>query len=112
MKALTLENAKEGMILAQDVITNKGQVLLKAGIELNENLLSLLTKYNVDIILVNIDDTPIPDMTPDERNFYLQQIRPEKKKLFKYSIDDPMMYELYEAVVQNTLWETWYEKQK
>jgi hypothetical protein len=51
-------------------------------------------------------------MTSEERNYYLQQIRPEKKKIFANCIEDTYMYELYEAIVQNSLWEMWNEKQK
>ncbi len=112
MKAITLDKIEQGMILASDVLTNKGQVLLKSGIVFDDYYISLLSKYNIDIVLVNLDDEPVREMTSEERNYYLQQIRPEKKKIFANCIEDTYMYELYEAIVQNSLWEMWNEKQK
>lgn len=109
MKAVTIENIESGMILAQDVLTPKGQTLLKSGIELDEYYISILTKYNVDVVIVNTQEEEKREMSDEERAFLLAKIRPGKKLIFQKTIDDPMMYELYEAVVQNELWEKWNE---
>ncbi len=110
MKAITIENIEKGMTLAQDVLTPKGQVLLKAGIDLDEYYISILTKYNVDVVIVNSQEEEKREMSEEEKTFLLSKIRPVKKLIFQKTIEDPMMYELYEAVVQNSLWEKWNEE--
>ncbi len=112
MKALPLEKVELGMKLAQDVMTPKGQVLLKAGIVIDDYYISIFKKYNVDFVVVSSNDGEQKDMTEEERNLLLQQIRPLKKKIFRDCIEDPIMYELYEAVVQNAVWEKWNEDQE
>ncbi|HOD53632.1 MAG TPA: hypothetical protein PKJ08_03805 [Candidatus Cloacimonadota bacterium] len=109
MKAITLDKVETGMKLAQDVLTSKGQVLLKSGLELDAYYIGILNKYNIDVIVVSSEDEQ-REMSPEEKSALLMQIRPVKKMIFQKCIDDPMMYEMYEAIIQNALWEKWNEK--
>lgn len=112
MKALPLDKVEMGMKIAQDVMTPKGQVLLKAGIIVDDYYISILKKYNIDFIVVSSAESESKMMTEEEKNLLVQQIRPIKKKIFRDCVDDPIMYELYEAVVQNAVWEKWNEDQE
>ncbi|HPY95608.1 MAG TPA: hypothetical protein PL063_00185 [Candidatus Cloacimonadota bacterium] len=106
MKAITIDNAEAGMKLAQDVISSNGQTLAKSGLVLDDYYVDILKKYNVDVIII-AGENESREMSIEERSALLQQIRPKKLQIFGKCLSDRMMYEMYEIIVQMTLWEKW-----
>ncbi|MDD2650707.1 MAG: hypothetical protein RBS16_04255 [Candidatus Cloacimonadales bacterium] len=109
MKAITIDKIEDGMVLAQDVLNPKGQILIKSGVTLDDYYINVLNKFNVDVIMVS-GDRESREMSREERAALMMQVRPGKKMIFQKCITDPFIYEMYEAVVQNSVWEKWNEK--
>lgn len=52
MLKISVDKAKAGMILAQDVINEAGMVVVPKGKELTDSLINKLSKMNIDVIYV------------------------------------------------------------
>lgn len=100
MKSYTVDKLEIGMIVARDVITPKGQVLLKAGIELDEYYIKIFEKYAIEYVVIEDADIVKKTYTEEEVNKLKYDIKQEKKKLFKDCYDDSFMYELFLTVCE------------
>lgn len=63
MQQLDLDNARPGMVLGEDAVNAKGQLLLRAGTVLNERHLQILCANGVARIGVGTPDTANPRAT-------------------------------------------------
>lgn len=63
MKEVLLDNLKDGMIVAENVITKSGQCILEKGKVLNRQLIMRLSFYNIHSIMV--DESGKPVKTPE-----------------------------------------------
>ncbi len=112
MKYISINKVNAGAILARDVIDSNGNLLLKLGIAIDDTILRILKNKNIESLCVTNDENTASNILTSENRIRLsQEIRKKKKKLFKYSMTDSMMTELYEAVVENEVWERWYNEQ-
>lgn len=64
MRKISIRSSKEGDILARDIVTDEGHILLRSGITLTPDLRSLLLRRNIDTIF--IDDDRTEDILPEE----------------------------------------------
>lgn len=58
MKKVSLDNLKEGMIVAENVLTKNGQCILEKGKPLNRQIIMRLSFYNITTIMVEEEDEP------------------------------------------------------
>lgn len=52
MIKISIDRAKPGMKLAQDVVNEAGMVVIPAGKELNDSLINKLSRMNIEVIYV------------------------------------------------------------
>lgn len=52
MLKISIDKAKPGMTLAQDVINEAGTIVVPAGKELTDSLINKLSRMNIDIIYI------------------------------------------------------------
>lgn len=52
MLKISIDKAKPGMTLAQDVINEAGMIVVPAGKELTDSLINKLSRMNIDIIYI------------------------------------------------------------
>jgi len=92
-----VQKLKVGMIVSQEVITLKGQVILEAGTELNESNIKFLIKNNVEFIEVR-DPEENNGLSIEEFRQIREEIELKTKKLFQDCLEDKYMKELYKVV--------------
>ena len=87
MQQILSAQAKEGMVLAQDVLTPEGRVLCGKGTELTANLLDRLEK--MDIIKVTVEGHPVS--IPGEKSVK-EELRDIEERFSKVTKVPPLMY--------------------
>lgn len=65
MKRISIEQAKPGQILAQKLQRNDGVLLAGQGAEVTENLLRMLTRMNIETIVIEEDIKQTPEELED-----------------------------------------------
>lgn len=67
MKLISVENLKEGMTVAGDVLTLNSQCLISKGTVITEPLKKSLVKYKISEIMVeeDMEDNPSPELRSD-----------------------------------------------
>src|SRR5690554_4895137 len=64
MRKISIQSANIGDIIAKDIITDQGHILLRAGIELSSLLLSRLKHQRIDTLFIR--DRMTNDIFPEE----------------------------------------------
>lgn len=100
MPKISIDNAQPGMLVTEEVMNDKGMVLLPPGTTLNEVLIARLKKWNVLTLVCQGDITP---GTPKTEAFFeipVMDAALEKhlEEKFKPVLDDPIMKDVYSAV--------------
>lgn len=99
MKSLPVNKLEVGMVVARDVITSKGQVLLKKGINLDDYYIKIFERYGIDIVTIEDANKVKKHFSEDEITKLRYNIRQEKKKMFVDCIEDSFFNELLETSV-------------
>ena len=81
MRKTSLKNVEPGMVLAKDIFSNTGQILLRAGLEMKPRYISYLEQAGVEYIYirderiadVSIDD-PITEKTRHQARYMVRDI--------------------------------------
>ncbi|MBN2145344.1 MAG: hypothetical protein JW774_12050 [Candidatus Aureabacteria bacterium] len=104
MPQIPIEKAKEGMVIKEKVINDKGMVLLHPGSVLSEMMIARLKKWNVQSVIcegaANGGETDAS--SGEDMSMALPVMNAEQEKRlnerFKPVLDDPIMKEIYEGV--------------
>ena len=96
MKLVKIEEARPGQRAARDVTDLRGNLLFKAGTELNPELLSGCRQRNVSHLFIEDDGKPAP-LTPAEIEARKEQISREIDRVFAGVDGAPVMAALREA---------------
>ncbi|GAG05096.1 unnamed protein product [marine sediment metagenome] len=91
---INLDNAKEGMIVSEDVLNNKGSILMKKGIALTADMIKKLKSLGImEVCVVNTDkDDSQDNVSPEPMEME------ELEHKFSDVRDDAIMEELMAAV--------------
>ncbi|MCK9330233.1 MAG: hypothetical protein PHY08_12865 [Candidatus Cloacimonetes bacterium] len=108
MKSCTVDKLEVGMIVSRDVITSKGQILLKQGIELDEYYIKIFEKYGIEYVVVEDNNKQVKHYSDEEITKIKYEIRQQKKQIFQNVDEDSFFTELLEAVTDIELEETLY----
>ncbi len=108
MTEVRLVDIKEGMILAKDIYTPKGKILLRHGSRLMDYR-EMLSALNIKRVLVFEEgDEDIPDTIPEEdRNVLSRMVIRDVEQVFKYCKYDPYMEKLMDVVIDHLIQERW-----
>ncbi len=108
MKEVRLADLKEGMILAKDIYTAKGKILLRHGSRVMEYR-EMLSSLNIKRLLVfDEEDKAIPETIPEEERQILARIViRDVEDIFKYCKYDPYMDKLMDVVIDHLIQERW-----
>lgn len=91
MKRVVIEELTVGMILAKPVTNNTGMVVLPVGAELDEATLSRLQRLGLTSVYVEGD-------AGDASGKTLAELEAELEHRFRRVIDDPIQYQIREAI--------------
>ena len=91
---INLDNAKEGMIISEDVLNNKGNILIKKGATLTADMIKKLKSLGImEVCVVNTDkDDSQDNVSPEPME------REELEHKFSDVREDAIMEELMAAV--------------
>jgi hypothetical protein len=102
MPEISIDNAKPGMVVTEQVANDKGMVLLPAGTVLNEVLIARLKKWNVTSVNYQGGGEADTGSTEAGEIFSTPEIDAALEKhleeKFKPVMDDPIMAVLYKAI--------------
>ena len=102
MKYLIIEDVKEGMILAKDLLTEKGKILLKKNVTLDNYYLDFISKQGIESICIKEEKDKTPrEPSNMEKLILKQEIKNELKELFKFTILDKNMTIFFDAIIEN-----------
>ena len=100
MPRISIENAQPGMVVTEEVVNDKGMVLLPPGNSLSEVLISRLKKWNVQTIVIG--EAGGAGAAPREEVFKAPLVNEafenHLEEKFKPVLDDPIMQDLYKGV--------------
>jgi hypothetical protein len=96
MKLVKAEEAKPGQRVARDVTDLRGNLLFKAGTELNAELIATCRQRNVSHLFV-VDEGPAPQSPAADLEFRREQISREVDRMFAGHDRTPLMASLREA---------------
>ncbi len=89
MLKISIDRAKAGMILAQDVINEAGMVIVPAGKELTDSLIAKLSRMNIDVIYIKGEkNLPPKEEVFSELEKRFQKITDNPTLLIKQAIKD------------------------
>lgn len=89
MLKISIDRAKAGMILAQDVINEAGMVIVPAGKELTDSLIAKLSRMNIDVIYIKGEkNLPPKEEVFNELEKRFQKITDNPTLLIKQAIKD------------------------
>lgn len=95
MKRISIENAQPGQILAQKLQRGDGVLLAGQGAEVTEGLLRMLTRMNIDSIVIEEDN----QKTPEELEEDFQKRAAEVTRRFVRVEEQPIMAALKKALI-------------
>ena len=55
-KQIALSDAAAGMVLAEDLLTPRGKLIMPKGAVLTDNTITSLTRYDIDNLIVELSD--------------------------------------------------------
>ena len=93
---IPLEQAKPGMILAQQIVRQDGVLLAQKGAALTEPMIRMLDRMNYLTVPVEMASTE----TPEERKMRIGQKIQDLKVRFSRVSRDPVLVELARAVAR------------
>lgn len=89
MLKISIDRAKAGMILAQDVINEAGIVVVPAGKELTDSLISKLSRMNIDVVYIEGEKTlPPKEVVFSELEKRFQKINDNPTLLIKQALKE------------------------
>ncbi len=108
MTEVRLADVKEGMILAKDIYTPKGKILLRHGSRIMAYR-EMLSSLNIKKLLVfDENDKGIPETIPEEeRQVLARVVIRDVEEIFKYCKYDPYMEKLMDVVIDHLIQERW-----
>ena len=92
------EDLESGMTISEEINIMNGLIVFKSGIQLDNNIIDLLKKYQIDEVSISeIYDTKIIETNIDlaEKR---KEIEHNKKMMFQDCLNDEYMNELYKIV--------------
>ena len=95
MKRISVENAKPGQILAQKLQRGDGVLLAGAGVEITEGLLKMLSRMNIETVVIEEEIK----QTPEELEDIFQSRRSELEVRFQRVAALPIMAALKAALI-------------
>ncbi len=95
VKRISVENAQPGQILAQKLQRSDGVLLAGQGAEVTEGLLRMLTRMNIDSIVIEEENK----MTPEELEEAFQKREAEVTRRFVRVEELPIMAALKKALI-------------
>jgi hypothetical protein len=96
MKRIPIDQAKPGMILAEDVVRKDGLLLAGRGSSVTPALIRALER-------MDLDSLPVDDgqaLTPEEQAQKIEKARDDLDARFSRVMDDPIL-----AALHQTLWD-------
>jgi hypothetical protein len=96
MKLVKAEEARPGQRVARDVTDLRGNLLFKAGTELNSELIASCRQRNVSHLFV-IDEAPATQVSAADLEFRREQLGREIDRMFAGMDRTPVMAALREA---------------
>ena len=106
MKNYPIDELVSGMIIAEEIVLFDGLVVIKAGIELDETIIEVLKKQNLDLIVIQEPIDHNKTYSDEEIQQMKLNIEEHKKILFQDCLEDEYMSELYKAVCDLRLLES------
>ncbi len=108
MREVRLVNIKDGMILAKDIYTPKGKILLRHGSRLEEYK-EMLSSMNIKKVMVFEDgDDDIAETIPEEeRQLLARSVIHDVEEIFKFCKYDTYMDKLMDVVIDHLIQERW-----
>ena len=102
MKYIVLEKVKEGMIIAKDLLSDKGKILLKKNVVLDEFYLNFIRKQGIESICIKEDsDEKIKEPSNMEKLILKQEVKNEYKEMFRMTTSDQNMTIFLDAIIEN-----------
>ncbi len=102
MKYIVLEKVKEGMIIAKDLLSDKGKILLKKNVVLDEFYLNFARKQGIESICIKEDsDEKIKEPSNMEKLILKQEVKNEYKEMFRMTTSDQNMTIFLDAIIEN-----------
>lgn len=102
MKYIVLEKVKEGMIIAKDLLSDKGKILLKKNVVLDEFYLNFIRKQGIESICIKEDsDEKIKEPSNMEKLILKQEVKNEYKEMFRMTTSDQNLTIFLDAIVEN-----------
>ena len=102
MPKISIDNAQPGMVVTEEVMNDKGMVLLPSGTILNEVLIARLKKWNVLTVVCQGEGSSVPGASKTEAFFEVPvmdaALEKHLEEKFKPVLDDPIMKDVYSAV--------------
>ena len=96
IKKISVEQAKPGMTLAQEIVRDDGVLLCQKGAELTDTLLRMLERLNFETIQIEAGSTE----TPEERAERLAEEEAKITYRFSRVTSDPILAELKKALLE------------
>lgn len=101
MPKISIDNAQPGMVVTEEVMNDKGMVLLPPGTTLNEILIARLKKWNV--LTVVCQGAAAATGAPKPESFFEvpvmdADLEKHLEEKFRPVLDDPVMRDVYSAV--------------
>lgn len=79
MQTLTVDKLKAGMVVAEPILTKRGQTISKAGEELTNQLIAKLTFYKIESVTVeDIAEEVAPEPAPAKEKTEKAPVKPQK----------------------------------
>ncbi len=104
MRYIILEKVEKGMTLAKDLSSDKGKILLKKDVVLDDFYLDFIKKQGIESICIKEDkDQKIKEPTRMQKLVLKQDIKNEFKEKFKFTTSDENMTIFFDAIVENEL---------
>ncbi len=97
MKVIPIENAKAGTVVSEDVLNDKGNILVREGTELTESMIKKIRSLGISVISVNEEDSKKGDNKDSSESFAPLE---ELDKRFSNVREDPIMEEIRYAVLE------------
>jgi hypothetical protein len=102
MKYVVIEKIKEGMVLAKDLKSDKGKILLKKNVVLDDFYLDFICKQGIESVCIKEDkDSNIKEPSNMEKLVLKQDVKNEYKETFKFTTSDENMMIFFDAIIEN-----------
>lgn len=86
-KSIRIENIKPGMITGKDVLNDKGQLILRKGMELTESLINQLKRLGIAGVPIELEEEVV-DLGPEAAEEEMRRVEALLERKFRLASSD------------------------